>query len=99
VITDGYDNHQILDVLGRGSIMGANIVLREEKWPYSCINNAFQTAKIIHISTNTINYLKKNDESILKVITAQEEYFEIYGLPQIDYTIQMNVASVNEMQE
>jgi len=63
------------------------------------MNNAFQTAKIICINSSTINYLKKIDESILKVITAQEEYFEIYGLPQIDYTIQMNVASVNEMQE
>jgi CRP-like cAMP-binding protein len=34
VISDGYQNHQVLDILGKGSIIGANFVLKKEKWIY-----------------------------------------------------------------
>ena len=34
IITDGRNYEQTLDVLGPGSILGQNFVLKGEKWPY-----------------------------------------------------------------
>ena len=39
MITDGYDQHQRLDVLGKGSIIGSNFILLGERWFCTAINN------------------------------------------------------------
>ena len=38
VITDGGSRNQTLDVLGKGSIIGPNFVLRKSKWFYKAVN-------------------------------------------------------------
>ena len=59
IMTDGYDNHQVLDVLGKDSIMGNNIVLKGDlQWPFAAINNTHFTTKVIMINYNLINYMK-----------------------------------------
>lgn len=34
IITDGTEVHMTLDLLGRGSVIGANYILSQEKWYY-----------------------------------------------------------------
>ena len=37
-ISDGYENTETLDVLGRGSVIGFNNILNKEMWYYAAIN-------------------------------------------------------------
>lgn len=57
VLSDGYQNHQVLDILGKGSIIGANFVLKKEKWVYSAINNTTMTVRVLKISHNLLQTL------------------------------------------
>lgn len=99
VLSDGYDQHCILDQIGKGSIIGPNMVLKREKWPYQGINNSIMTCKVLCIDYATVDALRREYKEIGDVITQQEDYFDIYGVPQIDYTIEMLNTSPNEIQD
>lgn len=51
VLSDGYTNHETLDSIGKGSIIGANMVLKQEKWPYLGVNNSPETVKALCINS------------------------------------------------
>lgn len=54
ILTDGYREHEVMDVLGRGSVIGANNVVKGELWYYECINSTTQSNKCISLSWATI---------------------------------------------
>lgn len=54
VISDGYSNHKVLDVLGKGSFIGMNFVLKSEIWYYKAVNNSTITCKIMKIRMSAI---------------------------------------------
>jgi len=54
VISDGFRNTTILDVLGKGSVLGQSYVISKEKWFYKAVNNSILTAKIIQIDMKII---------------------------------------------
>ena len=59
VITDGGDKKQVLDVLGKGSVIGMNNVLVTEKWTFRAVNDTRITARAIKISLKTLKYLAR----------------------------------------
>ena len=68
VISDGYQNSQVLDILGKGSIIGANFVLKQEIWSYEAINNSSLTVKVIRISHNLISMLASQNQDIMTAV-------------------------------
>ena len=81
VLSDGYDQHCTLDQIGKGSIIGPNMVLKQEKWPYQGINNSVTTCRVLCIGYQTVDALRREHKEIGDVITQQEDYFDIYGVP------------------
>lgn len=99
MLSDGYRNHDILDHIGKGSILGPNMVLKQEPWPYHAINSSFVTCKVLCISYAIVDALRREHKEIGDVITQQEDYFDINGVPQIDYTIENLYTSPSEIQD
>lgn len=54
VLTDGYDHHETLDVLGKGSIIGINSMLTSENWFCRAVNNTSMSVLVIQINQNCI---------------------------------------------
>jgi len=75
------------------------MVLKREKWPYQGINNSQLTCKVLCIDCSVVDALRRDHKEIGDVITQQEDYFDIYGVPQIDYTIEMLNSSPSEVQD
>lgn len=99
ILSDGYDQHAVLDTVGKGSIIGPNMILKQEKWPYYGVNSYVHTCKALCINYSIIEALRRDHKEIGDVITQQEDYFDIYGVPQIDYTIENLPMSPNAVQE
>lgn len=97
VISDGYYKCQILDILGKDSIIGANFVLKQEPWCYNAVNNSSITVKVLRISYNLIYTLTTQSQDVLDHVQLHTERVEIYGLPQIDYVINMNKTTAEEI--
>ena len=54
VISDGYANSKVLDVLGKGSFIGSNHVLKAEYWFYRALNNSTVTTRVLKVKFNAI---------------------------------------------
>lgn len=54
VISDGYSNHKVLDVLGKGSFLGMNFILKSEIWYYKAVNNSTITSRILKVKMSAI---------------------------------------------
>lgn len=81
VVSDGFYNHQILDILGKDSIIGSNFVLKQEPWCYEAINNSTITVKVLRINHNLISMLATQNKDIMDQVQLHTERVEIYGLP------------------
>ena len=57
VISDGYANHRVLDVLGKGSFIGNNFILKQEMWFYKAVNNSTCTTRILKVDLSVIQML------------------------------------------
>lgn len=99
VLWDGYDQRETLDTIGKGSIIGHNMMLKQERWPYMGVNNSIFTVKTLCISYQTLELLRRENNDINEIISQQEDSFDIYGLPQIDYTMEMMHTSASEAQD
>ena len=53
-ITDGMYLYETLDLLGPGSIIGCNYMLKKERWPYLAINTLVSTCRVMKISYKQI---------------------------------------------
>lgn len=68
VVSDGYKNHQVLDILGKDSIIGANFVLKQEPWCYEAVNNSTITVKILKLNHNLISMLATQNTDIMEAV-------------------------------
>ena len=59
VITDGTANKQVLDVLGKGSVIGMNNILKAQKWSFQAVNDTRITARCIRISIKNLVNLSR----------------------------------------
>ena len=69
-----------LDLLGPGSIIGQNFVLKGEKWPYQAINNQQTPCEIMKITYAQIMQLMQHSAKVKKQIQEFEENIDINGL-------------------
>ena len=99
VISDGYLHHKVLDVLGKGSFIGMNFVLKNEMWFYKAMNNSTITSRILKIKLSVIENLASQFAELDDAITHHKEQLEVYGLHQIDYKIRMLRTSNEEIQD
>ena len=99
VLWDGFDQKETLDTIGKGSIIGHNMMLKQERWPYMGVNSGIMTVKTLCITSATLELLRREHNDINEIVTSQEDSFDIYGVPQIDYTMEMMHSSANEAQE
>lgn len=81
VVSDGYKFQEILDVLGKDSIIGANFVLKQEVWAYEAVNNSNMTVKFMRINHNLISMLSTQNPDIMQSVQAYSEKIEVQGLP------------------
>ena len=56
-ISDGEET-QVIDSLGKGSVIGINYLIKKEKWVYSAVNLSTITAKILKVDENLLNHIK-----------------------------------------
>ena len=54
VLTDGFDRHQVLDICGRGSILGSNYVLCGNPWSYEAINHSNGCVHVLQIKRDLL---------------------------------------------
>ena len=64
IITDGKDVHMTLDLLGKGSVIGSNYILSQEKWYYKAVNKATLPTKIIRLSKKLLQSWKEKNKDI-----------------------------------
>lgn len=57
VVTDGYFNSNVMDVLGKGSTLGSDFMITKETWHFEAIVSSLRSAKIITIPFTTIKML------------------------------------------
>lgn len=87
VLSSGGDDNYIIDVLGKGSVIGQNYFLMHEKRLYKGINNCSMTARILHIDYHQIHILRHMNRGIDKCICEQIDSIRTQGIGQIDYII------------
>ena len=75
------------------------MILKRENWPYLGVNSSIVTVKALCISYAIVELLRRENNDINAVITQQEDSFDIYGVPQIDYTMEMMHTSTSEVQD
>lgn len=74
VLTDGYKLNDTLDEVGKGSIIGPNMVLKREKWPFVGVVSQPMTCKVLCIGYSVIESLRREYKPIGEAITTLEEY-------------------------
>lgn len=55
VLTDGYDHQVVMDVLGRGSVLGVNNIIKGEQWYYECVNSNLESNKCLSLPWSAIH--------------------------------------------
>ena len=85
MISDGYQNHRVLDVLGKGSFIGMNFALMSEMWYYRIENNSTPTVRILKIKMSIIDDLASQYIELDNALRYHKQQLEIDGLHQIDY--------------
>ena len=68
VLTDGFDNNQVLDVCGRGSMMGFNFILSGERWIYRAINHSNDYVHVLSIKRELLLKYVESHKSIKRSI-------------------------------
>lgn len=76
-----------LDILGRGSVIGQNYILSNEKWYYSAVNKSTMPALILAIPLTTIQRIEERHPELRKAIVKQMDINFERGLTQIDYVV------------
>lgn len=77
VLCDGDMHSKVLDILGKGSIIGPNFVLKQEPWSYEAINNSTLTVKVIRISHHLISLLCAQNTYIMEQVQQYTEKVEV----------------------
>lgn len=89
VITDGTDkNKQVLDVLGKGSVLGMSNVLQCNRWAFRAVNNTRMTAIVTKINHDSLYQLTHYHKDLHNAMHHCKINTKIYGLAQIDYVIE-----------
>ena len=88
VITDGGQNSQVLDILGKGSVLGSNFVFKSEQWAYRAVNQTEITACAIKVSFQDLVHLSNKHQDLAKALYVQRDYLKNHGISQIDYVIE-----------
>lgn len=97
VLTDGADNIQVLDIVGKGSVLGIDNVLTYDLWAFRAVNNTRMTACLLAIGHRTLDYLMEMDRDLRKAVHEYRDELKVQGMGQIDYiieTIQLKKVSV-----
>lgn len=99
IISDGKGRQECLDILGKGSIIGFNSILTNEKWNYRAINMTTQSVKIISLNNAPLRKMAENHTELCEAIDEQVNYFLINGMPQIDYMVKFQKMNPTEIQD
>jgi len=51
IISDGDKNKAVLDIMGKGSVIGNNFIFTREPWMYKAQNNSVSRVQVIMISS------------------------------------------------
>ena len=74
------DPHMI-DIMGRGSILGYNNVIKGEQWVYRAIAKSSHSTILIKISRELIELLGKFEQQLQINKENQMAWHEAYGIP------------------
>ena len=86
-LSKGYQTTQLLDLMGRGSIIGAQSILCKDDWALDVTVRSVATAQVLEIPSLTILSLARGSPSFLKAVEEDMLRVEMMGTPQIDYII------------
>ena len=85
-LTNGYKERQ-LDIMGQGSVIGSNFVIRGDIWYYNCVSVSREKTILIQIPQSTIYKLNEQNRNFAKVLSNYVQNLQTDGVPQIDYLI------------
>ena len=80
VISDGSSNRQVLDSLGRGSVLGMSFILKHEQWVYQALNNTSMTAHVIKINIHHLTTLGHYHGDIDEEVQKRLRWIAIHGM-------------------
>ena len=85
-LTDGVKSN-VIDIMGRGSVIGIYGVLFREPWVYVAKSVSVRTTKILKISNYVLDQLAMSTPILFEHMDQFQKKLELNGIPQIDYSI------------
>jgi predicted nucleic acid-binding Zn ribbon protein len=77
----------MLDLLGRGSIIGLNNIMKEDTYVYNCCAKSQNSTILFKLPRIVLFKYAKTNNQLHKAIEAAKKSISDHGLPQIDYLI------------
>ena len=85
----GAHRSQLLDLMGRGSIIGAFSILCKDDWALDVTVRSVATVQVLEIPSLTILSLARGRPTFLRAVEDDMMRVEMMGTPQIDYVIHL----------
>ena len=64
IVTDGHCHQKVMDVLGKGSVIGQDYMIANEMWHYEAVVSSPQSVKILTINYSMIKCLAQLDPQL-----------------------------------
>lgn len=74
-----------------------NNVIKGAKWYYECVNRTMQSVKVLTLPYSVIYNAMQHDKQFDAAIDDYNIYINTQGLPQIDYHIDMEQVSADDI--
>lgn len=97
-LLDKDEQPYLIDIMGRGSIMGLNNVIKGEEWLYRASAQSSRSTVIIQISRDLLKQLSFFSSQLQQNFDYFQQYNELNSIPQIDYII-TNESFSRQMKE
>ena len=85
-LTNGEQTH-ILDIMGRGSVIGINNIISQEEWIFNAKAVSVRTTVLLRLRRAELVKMMRMYPELEKDFQNWKENLQIKGCPQIDYVI------------
>ena len=91
-LTNGIES-KMLDLLGRGSVIGVCNVLNREQWVFNAVAKSVMSTVILRIPFSVISVQMESNPRLKLSINQTIKDLETKGIPQVDYLMHNDIRA------